>query len=639
MGLDTAFAPLAALLTDGALLLALLSGLLLGMVMGAVPGLNGRLGILFLFPILPTLPAAEGLVLLVSMHAVVHTGGSLPSILFGIPGTGADAATVVDGYPMTKRGQAGEALGASFSASAIGGVLGAIVLIALLPVAKPVALSLGAPEYLLIGLIGLCASVVLSGRSLLRGLAVAALGLLVATVGLDPIAGDARYTFGQLELWSGIGPAVIFAGLFAVPELLALLRRGGKLHLHEDSAIDCSYRSVWHGLFATFRHWALTVRTSLIGAGVGFMPGLGADVASWLAYGHAAQSTKSRVPYGEGAVEGVIAPETANNSKEGGSLAPTLYFGIPGSSSMALMLTGFLLLGIPVGPAFIEQGQALLWLIFWTLVVSNLLAVVLLLLLVPLFSMTAYFKTQFIIPAALAFSVMALATETLDGLRLALLFGFALLGQLLLLRGWPRPPFLLGFVLGPLIETSLSQTRAIYGWSFLERPASLILLALLVLTLLWNLRRRRKPELPGGEPQARPGGDRGVALLFVALALGAGWMALAMPSRAGFQPLVASAALLAFSLPLVFAARGGAGAWRWAEWSPMLDVGLLLAGVWLVGLPIASALFCLAFLRVRFGVPWIQSALTGGVVALFQWVLFVRWLEIPLDAGLLQPLL
>lgn len=638
MDLHLAFAPLAALFSEASLLLALLSGLLLGMVMGAVPGLNGRLGILFLFPILPTLPTADGLVLLISMHAVVHTGGSLPSILFGIPGTAADAATVIDGYPMTKRGEAGEALGASFSASAVGGVIGAIVLVALLPAAETVALSLGAPEYLLIGLIGLCASVVLSGRSLLKGLAVAALGLLVATVGLDPIGGDQRYTFGRLELWSGISPAVIFAGLFAVPELLALLRRGGRLQQSAQTKVDCSYGSVARGLLATFRHWGLTLRTSLLGAAVGFMPGLGADVASWLAYGHAAQGTKSRVPYGEGAVEGVIAPETANNSKEGGALAPTLFFGIPGGASMALMLTGFLLLGMPVGPAFLERHQDLLWLIFWTLVASNLLAVVLLLLLVPLFGAMAYFKTQFIIPAALAFSVMALATEALDGFRLLLFFGFALLGQLLLLRSWPRPPFLLGFVLGPLIERSLSQTRALYGWGFVERPASLALLAVLLATLLWSLRRRQGSGLEGAAETA-PGasGDRPVALMLIAIASAAGWMALSLPAQAGFQPLVAAGAIVLFSAPLLFAT--GTGAWRWQQWSHLLDVALLLAAVWLFGLPIASAIFSVLFLRWRFAVPWWQGLLAGVTVALFQWGLFERWLEIPLDSGRLGALL
>lgn len=639
MATETVLVPLAALFGQGSLLLALSTGIVLGMVMGAVPGLNGRLGILFLFPILPTLSTEEGLVLLISMHAVVHTGGSIPSILFGIPGTGADAATVVDGYPMTKRGQAGEALGASFSASAIGGVLGAVVLVALLPAAESIALSLGAPEYLLIGLIGLCAAVVLSGRSLLKGLAIAALGLLASTVGLDPIAGVERYTFGRVELWGGISPAVVFAGLFAVPELLALLRRGGRLQQGPETKADCSYASVGRGLVATFRHWGLTVRTSLLGAAVGFMPGLGADVASWLAYGHAAHTVKSRVPYGEGAVEGVIAPETANNSKEGGALAPTLFFGIPGGASMALMLTGFLLIGMPVGPAFLEQHQDLLWLIFWTLVASNLLAVVVLLLLVPLFSTMAYFKTQFIIPAALAFSVLALATEALDGFRLALLFGFALLGQLLLLRQWPRPPFLLGFVLGPLIERSLSQTRALYGWDFVQRPASVVLLAVLALTLLWSLRRKHAGLEPTDASGAMAAGDRTVALLLGALAVAAAWLATALPDQPGFLPLVAAGALLLFSAPLLLAPRAQAGTWSWQPWSQLGDVALLLVGVWLVGLPLATLAFSTVFLRRRFATPWWQGLLAGAVAALLQWALFVRWLEIPLGAGLLEALL
>ena len=635
-----AFDALAALLGQGSLLLSLLVGIALGTVIGILPGISGRMGILFLFPVLPGLPPEEGIVLLISMHAVVHTGGSLPSILFGMPGSGADAATVVDGYPMTKRGLGGEALGASFSASAVGGIVGALVLVALMPAARGVATSLGAPEYLLISLLGLTAAIVLAGRSLLKGLAVAALGLLVSTVGLDPIMSSERYTFGRVELWTGVPPAVIFAGLFAIPELLALTRRGGELMHGARGRVDCSYRAVTRGLAATFRCWGLTLRTSLIGAGAGFMPGMGADVASWLAYGHAAQSTKSRIPYGEGAVEGVIAPETANNSKEGGALAPTLFFGVPGSASMALMLTGFLLIGMPVGPSFLERHQDLLWLIFWTLVLSNLLAVVLLMLLVPLFGALAYFKTQLIIPASLALSVLSLATEGLDWVRLSLLMLFSTLGYLLLLRDWPRPPFLLGFVLGPLIERSLSQTRAIHGWSFLERPASLVLLALVVLTLGWGVRRAlrgRAGEAPASLTVST--GDRWLALGLAALAVAAGWSAYLMPSPSNFQPLVASAAMLLFVLPLVLAGASRATVERRAGgWSLLLDIAALLLGVWLVGLPIASFVFVAAYTRLRFRLSWMTALTAGVTVALFEWALFERLLEIPLDTGILQRL-
>lgn len=492
MNLEQMFLPLWQIVSSGHLMGLILIAIPLGMFFGAVPGLGGRLGIVLLIPFVFGMDPVAGSVFLLAMHAVVHTGGSIPSILFGVPGTGPDAATIVDGFPMAQRGEAGRALGASLGASGVGGVIGALFLAAMLPVLRPVVLAFSPAEFFLLAIFGITFIAMLSGRSLIKGITVGLLGLMVACVGLDPHTGTQRYTFDQLFLWDGVSVIAAVLGLFAIPEMLSLGVKGGAIAEIKKENFKYDLSQVLQGIGDVFRHPWLTVRTSIIGAFVGAIPGLGGDAASWLCYGHAVQSCKNG-NFGKGDVRGVIAPETANNSKEGGSLLPTLFFGVPGSSGMAILLGALVMLGIQPGPMMALQGMDLVWSLIWALAIANVLAVVIFLGFAPFFGALVHVRGQLLIPLVfvLAFLGAFLAEQAWE--NIILLVGTGILGYFLRKYGWPRPPFVIGLVLGPIAEDSLHKALAIWGPTFFLRPLSMVLIALIIGSVAFYIWRETRP--------------------------------------------------------------------------------------------------------------------------------------------------
>ena len=467
----------------------------IGMFFGAVPGLGGKLGIALMIPFVFGMEMVPGAVFLLAMHSVVHTGGSIPSILFGVPGTGPDAATIVDGYPMTQKGEAGRALGASLGASGMGGVVGAIVLAVLIPVLEPVVLAFSPAEFFLMALLGITFISLLSGDSLIKGLIVGLFGLMLAFVGMDPQLGVTRFTFGQLFLWDGVDIITAILALFAIPEMIALGVKGGSISTVTKEAARYSFAEVIDGIMDVFRHWWLALRTAIIGAVIGIIPGLGGDAASWICYGHAVQSSKTPERFGKGAVEGVIAPETANNSKEGGSLLPTLFFGVPGSSGMAIMLGAFVILGIQPGPMLIQTNLELVWTLIWALVIANLLAVVMFLGVAKWLGLLAFVRGGLLIPFVLVLAMLGSYLSRGHWENLVIIVVFGILGYGLKRFGWSRPPFVIGLVLGPIAERSLHKALALWGPAFLLRPISLVLIAIIVVTLTFAFisRRTRRP--------------------------------------------------------------------------------------------------------------------------------------------------
>ena len=467
----------------------------IGMFFGAVPGLGGKLGIALMIPFVFGMEMVPGAVFLLAMHSVVHTGGSIPSILFGVPGTGPDAATIVDGYPMTQKGEAGRALGASLGASGMGGVVGAIVLAVLIPVLEPVVLAFSPAEFFLMALLGITFISLLSGDSLIKGLIVGLFGLMLAFVGMDPQLGVTRFTFGQLFLWDGVDIITAILALFAIPEMIALGVKGGSISTVTKEAARYSFAEVIDGIMDVFRHWWLALRTAIIGAVIGIIPGLGGDAASWICYGHAVQSSKTPERFGKGAVEGVIAPETANNSKEGGSLLPTLFFGVPGSSGMAIMLGAFVILGIQPGPMLIQTNLELVWTLIWALVIANLLAVVMFLGVAKWLGLLAFVRGGLLIPFVLVLAMLGSYLSRGHWENLVIIVVFGILGYGLKRFDWPRPPFVIGLVLGPIAERSLHKALALWGPAFLLRPISLVLIAIIVVTLTFAFisRRTRRP--------------------------------------------------------------------------------------------------------------------------------------------------
>lgn len=501
MSLDIIFGSFFGIVSSPNLMGLILLAIPIGLFFGAVPGLGGKLGIVLVIPFVFGMDQLAGAVFLLAMHAVVHTGGSIPSILFGVPGTGPDAATIVDGYPMAKQGKAGRALGASLGASGFGGVVGALFLAAMLPILRPVVLAFSPAEFFLLAILGITFIATLSGDSLVKGISVGLFGIMLALVGLDPFTGVQRYTFGQLFLWDGIDVITAVLGLFAIPEMLSLAVKGGSISAVSREASNYRYREVLDGIVDVYRHRWLSIRTAIIGAVIGMIPGLGGDAASWICYGHAVQSSKTPERFGKGAVEGVIAPETANNSKEGGSLLPTLFFGVPGSSGMAILLGAFVMLGIKPGPLIALTSMDLVWSLIWVLAFANLLAVVIFLAFAPFFGLLVFVRGSLLIPFVIVLAFLGSYLSQGSWQNMVLLLALGVLGYFLKKYRWPRPPFVIGLVLGKIAEDSLHKALAFWGPQFLLRPLSLVFIAVIIGSVafyIWRLRKNGKKRVAHG---------------------------------------------------------------------------------------------------------------------------------------------
>jgi TctA family transporter len=315
----------------------MLLGIAIGFAVGILAGLGGPVTLALMLPFIFKMEAVEAFAFLLGMSAVTATTGDITSILFGIPGEAITAATIVDGHPMAKKGEAGRALGAALMSSLVGAIFGALCLALAVPIVRPLVLSIGSPEFFMLALLGITFLAALTGEAVIKGLIAAALGLLFVTVGLDPIGGIERYTFGSLYLWDGLGLVPVTLGLFALPEIIDLAVKGTSIAQTDVGKLG----GVMEGIKDTFRHWWLVLRCSAIGAYIGVIPGMGDSVSQWVAYAHAVQSSAEKERFGNGAVEGVLGPGAANNSNLGGALIPTIAFGVPGSVTMAILLGAF----------------------------------------------------------------------------------------------------------------------------------------------------------------------------------------------------------------------------------------------------------------------------------------------------------
>jgi len=485
--LEVMFSTLLAMLTSPKMMGLMLVAVLIGIVVGATPGIGGRLSIALAIPFVFGMDMTLGAVFLLTMHAVNGTSGQISSIMFGVPGDGDDAATTVDGYPMAKKGEAGRALGASITASGYGGIVGAIVFAVMIPILEPVVLAFSPAEFFLLAILGITFIAFLAGGGqIFKGMIVGLFGMMLATIGMDPQTGTPRYAGDFLFLWDGISLVTCVLAIFAVPEMIALAARGGSIAA-VGGDIGVSYRQLFSGVLEVPRHWFLATRTAIIGAVIGMIPGLGGSAAAWMCYGHAVQTSKTPERFGKGAVEGVIAPETASNAKEGGSLLPTLFFGIPGSSGMAVMMGAFLILGIQPGPAMLTKNLDLVWTLIWALVVGNLMAVSILLFATRWVAVLTFINGSVLVPFILSVVIMGAYINESQWENLVILMVMSVIGFGLLKFNWPRAPFVIGLVLGKVAEESLHKALDLWGMSFFTRPLSLVLIGMIVATIAFAI--------------------------------------------------------------------------------------------------------------------------------------------------------
>ena len=632
----------------------MLIGMALGFVVGLLPGLGGPTTLALMLPFVFKMTPIEAFAFLLGMLAVTATTGDITSILFGIPGEPTTAATIVDGHAMAKNGEAGRALGAAMMSSLIGAVFGALVLGLAIPVVRPLVLTLGSPEFFMLALLGITFVASLSGEALLKGLLAGGLGLWLATIGLDPVTGTQRYTFGQLFLWDGIGLVPVTIGFYAIPELIDMATAGSSIAKLDVGRVG----GVWEGVRDTFRHWLLVIRCSALGTFISIIPGLGAATTQWLAYAHAVQSSSGRERFGTGAVEGVLGPGAANNSSLGGSLVTTVAFGVPASVATAILMGAFFVQGLVPGPAMLTPAPkghlAVTLAMVWTIVISNIITVAVCLVFMGPLARITQIRGTLLVPFIMILVYVGAFAEKNVFEDLGVVLAFGALGWIMSRLDWPRPPLLLGLVLGPLAENRLFLSTDNYGLGWLFRPGVLIILAIilagLAVPIVQQRRRGAAPTEPGVTGSApirwRLDGatafNAGLVLLFAS----ALWTSRRFDARAGLFPwTIASASLL-------LAIANLAGGLR-ARRVPATDGGDpaaeppdvvrrtaaicgwilgMYAAIWLVGFSLATLVTTLLYLRAA-RERWSLSVGLSLAGFAFVYGLFEKGLGVPFPPG------
>ena len=500
--IEAILAGLMATLTPQAVLFMLI-GCAYGLVVGILPGLGGIVAMALLLPFTYGYEVAATLALLLGAHIATIWGSSVTSILFNVPGAAKSLSLTFDGYPMTKKGQASRALGASAMAALLGGVIGAVFLAFSIPIVRPIMLALGPAEYLIMSLWGLTIIATFSDGSLLKGLMAAALGVLIAFIGMDPVTGTPRYTFGTLFLMDGFSFPVAMIGLFAVAEMMKLYVKGGTI-VSRDVGEEKS--TVLDGVMDTLTRPWLVIRSSLLGLWIGVLPGIGASIGGIAAYAQAVQTSKHPETFGTGNVEGVIAPDATLGANEGGGLLPTLAFGIPGGEAMAILLVAFVSIGIVPGPQMLTENLDVVFSLVWIVIFASIVTTVIGLAISGWLARLPSLNPRLMIPIVLTVSfVGAFATRgMLEDVVVAGAFG--LVGYVMDKYHYSRANLVIGMVLAVMIEKNLHLSISVYGdWFLFERPIAMVMLAFLIVTTALPFIRKRKTKAGGGVPPGTGG--------------------------------------------------------------------------------------------------------------------------------------
>lgn len=606
-------------------------GIVLGMFFGAVPGLSGLVGMAILLPFTIGMDTASAFAFLIGMYAVTTTSDTLASVLLGVPGTAASQATILDGYPLAQKGEAARALGAAFTVSGIGGLLGAIMLALSIPIVEPLVLAVSDPEFFVLGILGLTMVGALSGHSILKGLTAACLGLLLATIGFAEFSGQPRYTFDFIYLLDGVPILPLVLGLFAIPEILDLAISDGSISRVKRAEVK---GGMMKGVRDAFKHWWLGLRCTVIGVYIGMLPGLGGAIVDWVAYGHAVQSSKDKSQFGKGDIRGVIAPEAANNAMKGGALLPTIAFAIPGSASMAILLGAFTIQGLQPGPQMLISELDVTFSLIWSLAIANVAGALALLVWGNQLAKLTFVKGHILVPAVMLFIFMGSWIERSDMGDWILLLGFGALGYLMKKGGWSRPPLVLGYILGKIMESALHISIQTHGMGSFSRPIVLAMIALLILTLYVAYRRHKTnqqnidpledSESEGGSvhhPSLSVPVSMGALLVFLA----AGATALGWSYGSKLFPLTVIAVGIVLALSVVLSdvrnlalmKRGANTALRpivASEMSNAMKFVLLLLGVLLAALVVGQYLALIAFVAVYL---WFWGRYSPRIIALY----------------------
>lgn len=472
---------LAAVLSWPTVLLVVL-GVLIGIVGGALPGVGGALTVAIVIPFTIAMPSLQAIVFLIAVYNGVMYGGSISSVLFNVPGTASAAATTLEGYPLTKQGRAIDALTISAVSSGVGDLLAGVVVLLSLPVMVTIVLMFGTPEYFLVAAFGLALIIVISDGSFLKDAMAGGFGALLATVGVAPMAPTARYTFGSFALYEGVNFVAALIGIFAISEMLRLSQKEGSIS--RDGAVS---GSVVNGVKQVLTKPITILKSTAIGLFIGAVPGSGGSVATFIAYGESKRSSNDSEQFSNGAEEGLVATESANNASVSGSLIPTLTFGIPGSTTTAVLLGALLLHGVRPGPALFGEQIKLTYSIFMTIILCSLIIIVFGLLAVRWAGYLTTVNTNLIIPIILVLSILGTYSINANYIDVFVIIVTGALGYLMSNHGYSLVALLLGLILGPIAEENLYRSLQLSGGSFeifFATPIRIVLVALIVLTIV-----------------------------------------------------------------------------------------------------------------------------------------------------------
>jgi putative tricarboxylic transport membrane protein len=649
----------------------------IGSAAAILPGVSPVTMMALLLPLTFSMDRYETFMFLVALMAAGGFAGSMTSILLNVPGDGINAATCLDGYPLARQGKAGVAIGASATASGLGALFGLILLVISLPFIRDLILRFSPPEFFALSLAGVALIATVSTQAPLKGLIAGLLGMVFGFIGVNMVVGGTRYTFGLLELQDGIQLVPALIGLFALPELFQLLRQD-KAVSEEGYTVE---GGVWQGVMAVLTRPALFFRSAAIGTLLGLVPGVGQTVASWVSYFAAMNSSKHPESFGKGNIEGVIAPEATIDAKEGASMMPVLALGLPAGVSTAVLLSAFQIKGIFPGQRLFQNDMALIWVMIFGMVFSNLTTSAL-----GLAFSNPMVKLTLVPSVVMTPIIMVLGAvgsyadqNSLFGITLMMLFG--LLGKVMVDLGYPRPPFLVGMILLPLTEqnfhTSLLMNRG--GYEFLLRPLTLGIIVITLLALGYStvrqVQRRRALRatsssaslsgplaidasnllLSDDEELVRPPALVDVLFPLALLVLTVVLLIQAndFPSRAQMFPRIVMIPLIGLLLwQFVGAGREWAQAGRPLRPAPSAGEQGVHSGwwicIWLLALPLLiwllgvvvgvgayTTLFLVSFDRRRPSLVYLfWAVLGGGVMAVLTEFTFVRWLGLTFHKGI-----
>lgn len=481
----------------------MMAGTIVGLVFGIIPGICALLACSMFLPFTLFLKPEQALPFMIAVQTVVYNGSAITSILIGVPGAGGPSVpTTLDGFPMTRKGEAGRALGAGLMASTMGSVYSTVFALLMVPLVLPLVMAIASADMVFMILLGMSFIAVLSKGSAIKGYMSGGLGLLLSLIGYQVVSGVPRFTFGQLWLYDGLHVVPVAMGLFAMPIMMELASKGGSI-----AKLGGNYsgmKQVWRGIKDVLgRHRWLNMRCSLIGYVVGVIPGIGSETAVWVSYAHARQTSKHPEEFGKGTVEGVIGPESADNSKEGGALLTTLALGIPGSLVMTLTLAAMVLTGLTPGPAMLREHLGLSINLIYVVAFSGVIGTVICLPFLQYLARVAFMPIRFLFPVTIA--ILFVGTFAQDGLLqdLIVMLIFTPIGWAMDRFGYSRATAMLGFIMGIMFERYTFLAYQSSGFLFFVRPISLVTIGAILLLLLWGPLKRLVLAALGRKPATR----------------------------------------------------------------------------------------------------------------------------------------